>query len=137
MLFRSGLFEDSTNPTAHLTPREVRRVKRNRQRDPETMQLKPLFRTVYVYGGDRPLEGSTVEMSWSVEKAQRVVVTFPSGNRVEFPPVCRCQFVVPEHRCQVRLVAYNDKYRTQRTITIHPKRRKVILRLFDWIRHIF
>ena len=132
----TGLFEDSTNPTAHLTPREVRRVHRNRQLDPEAIQLKPFFRTISIYGGDRPLEGSTIVISWSIEKAQRVVATFPSGNTIEFPPVCKCQFVVPKHKCQVRLVAYNERYRTQRTITIHPKRRLLILRLLDWITHI-
>ena len=109
-------------------------MRRNRQLDPEAMQLKPLFRTISIYGGARPLEGSTVEMSWQVEKAQRVVVTFPSGKSVEFPPVCRCQFVVPEHKCQVRLVAYNGSYRTQRTIQIHPRRLLLIQKFINRIK---
>ena len=128
----TGLFEDSTNPTAHLTQGEVRR-RRKRPTDPMAALMKPDIRSIYLTGGERPMEGSTLELSWQVDRAQRVVVTFPSGNTLEFPPACRCQFVVPATDCFVRLVAYNGKFTTQRTMQIHPKRYS---RLRDFIKKV-
>ena len=63
----TGLFEDSTNPTAHLTRVEIRRLRR--QSDPMTAQMKPILRAIYLTGGERPLEGTTIEISWMVERA--------------------------------------------------------------------
>ena len=130
----TGLFEDCTNPTAHLTQGEIRKQRRSRQLDPMALQMKPVIRSVYVSGGARPKEGTTIEMSWFVEKAQRVSVTFPSGKTVDFPPACRCQFVVPRRRSQIRLVAHNNNYRTQRTISLRPKRIPLFQRFFKWLK---
>lgn len=128
------LFEDCTNPTAHLTQGEVRKLHRQRQQDPTmAMQMKPVIRSICFSGGEHPIEGSTIEISWYVEKAQQVVVTFPSGKTVEFFPVCSCQFVVPRQKCQVRIIAYNGKYSTQRTIQIRPKKLSLIQSFLKWI----
>ena len=129
----TGLFEDLTNPTAHLTDGDVRNPHRQRQTDPMALQMKPDIRTIYLSGSERPMEGTTIEMSWYVERAQHVVVTFPSGRSVEFPPACRCQFVVPRHKCRVRLVAHNGKYTTQRTMQIHPKRASLLHNFIKWL----
>ena len=130
---KTGLFEDCTNPTAHLTDGEVRKLRRQRQTDPMAKQKKPIIRSVYCSGGERPKEGTTIEMSWFVERAQRVVVTFPSGNTVGFPSACSCQFVVPRNACRVRIVAHNGKYTTQRTISIRPKRLSLIRKFWKWM----
>ena len=130
----NGLFEDLTNPTAHLTDGEVRKPRRQRQTDPMALQMKPIIRSIYLSGGNRPLEGTTIEMSWYVERAQHVVVTFPSGRSVEFPPACRCQFVVPRHKCRVRLVAHNGKYTTQRTLQLCPKKLSIIHKFLKWLK---
>jgi hypothetical protein len=128
----TGLFEDCTNPTAHLTQGELRKARRQRHLDPMALQMKPVIRSVYVSGGARPKEGTTIEMSWFVENAQRVSITFPSGKKVDFPPACRCQFVVPGRKSQIRLIAYNGKCHTQRTFLITPKRIPLLLRLLKW-----
>ncbi|MBR1565109.1 MAG: hypothetical protein IJ650_07175 [Paludibacteraceae bacterium] len=130
----TGLFEDSTNPNAHLMQHEVHKERNQRPKDPMAAQFKPVIRSLYYLGNLHPMEGTTFSLSWEVEKAQRVVVTFPSGNTVEFPPVCNCQFVVPSHDFRVRLVAYNGKYSTQRTLSVSPRRHSIIhrfLKLFD------
>lgn len=129
----TGLFEDSTNPTAHLTRVEIRRLRR--QSDPMAAQMKPIIRAIHLTGGDRPFEGTIIELSWMVERAQRVVVTFPSGNTVEFPLSYNCPFVVPKHDCHVRLVAHNGKYTTQRTLQIRPKRITLITKLLNKLTH--
>lgn len=116
----TGLFEDCTNPTAHLTQGEIRRLRRQRQQDPMALYMKPVIRSLFLSNGEHPAVGSTMEMSWYVDKAQRVAITFPSGNTVEFPPASSCKFVVPKHKFHIRLTAYNGKYHTQRTITIEP-----------------
>lgn len=128
----TGLFEDSTNPTAHLTKGEIHQ-RRRKPTDPMAAQMKPVIRSLYLTGGDRPKEGTTIELSWRVERAQRVVVTFPSGNTVEFPPVCSCQFVVPPQECRVRIVAHNGRYTTQRTLRIKPRKHFLIERLIEWL----
>lgn len=127
------LFEDCTNPTAHLTQGELRKARRQRHLDPMALQMKPVIRSVYVSGGARPKEGTTIEMSWFVENAQRVSITFPSGKTIDFPPACRCQFLVPRCRTKLRLVAHNNNYRTQRTITLSPKRIPLLYRFFKWL----
>ena len=128
---KTGLFEDCTNPTAHLTQGEIRKARRQRQQDPMAMQMKPVIRSVYISGGAHPQEGTTIEMSWFIEKAQRVSVTFPSGNIIEFPPASSCQFVVPRRKSYVRIMAYNGKFHTQKTITIKPST-SLFQRLWEW-----
>lgn len=130
----TGLFEDLTNPTAHLTDGEVRKPRRPRQTDPMAARMKPIIRSLYLTGGNRPKEGATIEMSWYVERAQRVVVTFPSGRSVEFPPANRCQFVVPGQNSRVRLVAHNGKYTTQRTLQLRPKKLSIFHKLLKWLK---
>ena len=130
----TGLFEDCMNPTAHLTQGEIRKARRQRQLDPMAMQMKPVIRSVYISGGAHPQEGTTIEMSWFIEKAQRVSVTFPSGKTIDFPPACRCQFVVPRRKSQIRLMAHNGNYRTQRTIPIVPKPILLIQRFIKWLK---
>ena len=129
----TGMFEDSTDPTIHITSGKVQKRRNRQSSNPMTVQMKPIFTSIYLTGGEHPLEEATVEMTWCVQKAQRVVVTFPSGNNMEFQPSTGCQFVVPKHDCFVRLVAHNGKYTTQRTIQIKPKRRSVFLNLLQWI----
>ena len=125
----TGLFEDCTNPTAHQTQSEIRRLRR--QLDPMAAQMKPIIRSVYLSGGARPEMGKTVELSWLVDNARRVVVTFPSGNIIEFPPASSCQFVVPRRKSYVRIMAYNGKFHTQKTITIKPST-SLFQRLWEW-----
>lgn len=127
----TGLFEDCTNPTAHLTQGEIRRSRRQRQHDPMAMYMKPIILSLFLSDDAHPVAGSTIEMSWYVERAQRVTVTFPSGNTIEFPPASSCQFVVPKHKFHIRLMAYNGKYHTQRTVTIEPST-SIFRRLWEW-----
>ena len=132
----TGLFEDSTNPTAHMTEHEVRQEerrarRRQRQDDPLRAQMKPVIQAISRTGAEHPLEGTTIELAWLVQNAQRVVITFPSGNKVNFPTAGRCQFKVPDHDFQVRLVAYNGRYTTQRTLSISPRRLTLFRRLLN------
>ena len=128
----TGLFEDSTNPTAHLTNGEVRK-RRRRPSDPMAAQMKPVFNSIFLTGGEHPMEGTTIELSWHIEKAQRVVVTFPSGEKGEFPALCSCQFIVPKDPCRVRIIAYNNQYKTQQTIGIRPSKKSLMTRFLEWI----
>lgn len=131
----TGLFEDSTNPTAHLTNGEARK-RRPCQTDPMSAQMKPVINSLYLTGGEHPLEGTNIEMSWYAEKTRRVVVTFPSGRKVEFPAAGSCRFVVPGSRCQVRIVAHNGKYTTQCTLQITPTKKTLITRFLEWLNNI-
>ena len=129
----SGLFEDCTNPLAHLTPAGVRRQKRQNNTYPMAAQMKPVINSIYISGGEHPREDSTIEFHWSVEKAQRVVITLPTGSVTEYSPVGKCQLVVPGKDFHIRLVAHNGKYTTQRTLFVKPERLPLVKRIAKWI----
>ena len=59
----TGLFEDCTNPTAHLTQGEIRRSRRQRQQDPMAMYMKPIILSLFLSDDAHPVAGSTIEMS--------------------------------------------------------------------------
>jgi hypothetical protein len=127
---KTGLFENRNDPTAHLSPSELRRQKR--KSDPMREQMKPRVNFFRRTGDKQPMDGELIVLSWNTDRAKFVRIDFPDGKRVELPPVGRCLFTMPPEICQIRLVAHNGRYHTQATIKIKPmpKIEKAIKKLF-------
>jgi len=129
----TGLFENKSDPTAHLSPKEIRASKRNRAKDPEVARMKP---RINFFRHDKEnnvaSKGDSVCISWNVDNADFVKIKFPDGNNVEFPTAGSTAFIMPATDCDVVLVAYHGKVKTQRTIKVQriSKMNQLFRRIF-------
>ena len=113
-----GLFVNRNDPTAHLSPREIKNI-RKKPRDPEAEKMKPrinFFR--HDKSDSMAVKGETVNISWNVDNADFVKIRFPDGYNVEFPTVGTSAFIMPPENCELLLVAKHGKYRSQQTIKV-------------------
>ena len=129
----TGLFESQSNPTAHLTAQQFRKIRARRPVDPARAAKKPIIVDFRVEGGLRHKVGSEVCIYWHVANAEKVILHFQNRNELEYSLQGSLRIFMPEKNCMIRLLAKNDGVTTQRTITLTSRRKTIFDKIKKWV----